>query len=108
MKADISESQVNDTLRYLSTLFDAKKYVDEQRPANPDDRVELNNIANKQVLDQAKPFVDRVLQNSKFNNVDFPLLWHPMTATELYGCLLASMPCAFSKSTVPGLQIAKE
>lgn len=75
VKADISESQVNDTLRYLSTLFDAKKYVDEQRPANPDDRVELNNIANKQVLDQAKPFVDRVLQNSKFNNVDLAALF---------------------------------
>lgn len=75
MKADISESQVNDTLRYLSTLFDAKKYVDEQRPVNPSDRVELPDIANKKVLDEVKPFVDHVLQKSKFNNVDLGALF---------------------------------
>lgn len=39
VKAEISESQVNDTLRYLQTLFDANKYIDEQRPANPDDKI---------------------------------------------------------------------
>ena len=75
VKADISESQVNDTLRYLSTLFDAKKYVDEQRPANPDDRIELIDIANKTALDETKLFVDKVLQNSKFNNVDLGALF---------------------------------
>jgi len=70
VKAEITELQVNDTLRYLQTLFDANKYIDEQKPGQDRPRAELNDIPNKEVLAEIKPFVDAVLKNSKYNNVD--------------------------------------
>lgn len=76
VKADVSELQVNDTLRYLQTLFDGKKYIDEQKPQpNDQNRMELRDISNLKMLQETKPYVDEVLQKSKFNNVDLGQLF---------------------------------
>ena len=58
VKAEVGESQVNDTLRYLQTLFDAKKYIDEQRPPANDVRKEIRDIPNLKTLSEIKPHVD--------------------------------------------------
>ena len=58
VKADCTELQVNDTLRYLQTLFDVKRYADEQKPDKEGGKLDYNSILHRENLEAVMPYIE--------------------------------------------------
>jgi hypothetical protein len=69
VRAEYSEQNTNDTLRYLNGLFNVEKYNNENKNSNS-----ANNKSNSHVDSNEffylKSIVDEVLSKSKYNKVD--------------------------------------
>lgn len=72
--AQTSESQANDTLRYLQGLFNVDKYRNEFKKAKHDAPIPHEEMLNH-VIEQ----VDALLDKSKYNKVDLKGLFSFMT-----------------------------
>ena len=71
--AKLSESQANDTLRYLQGLFNCDKYLDELMMSNKNPAMtnkKLANIPHKRMLDDTLEYINNMLGMSKYNKVD--------------------------------------
>ena len=67
VRSMVSESQANDTLRYLQGLFHVEKYLNELKMTRADAG---DKIPHEQMLDEVRSYVDKVLDRSKYNKVD--------------------------------------
>ena len=71
--ATISESQANDTLRYLQGLFNVDKYLNElqlKQKKGDKENLNLKNIPHRAMLEEVSKHIDQMLDHSKYNKVD--------------------------------------
>ena len=74
---NVSEEKANDTLRYLEGLFNADKFESEKKLNKAKADVVITPSLMR-TLANVKPFIDDVLQRSKYNKVDLGSLFNFM------------------------------
>jgi len=74
----VSEEKANDTLRYLEGLFNVDKFESEQKLNKGNKQEVAITPALRQTLNNVKPYIDEVLQRSKYNKVDLSSLFNFM------------------------------
>lgn len=70
MKLNPDEKKVNDTIRYLQSIFDFEKYKNEQIVQQGGKTINTEDEAHQYTLQNIKLIVDKFLKKSQFNNVD--------------------------------------
>ena len=73
----ISEEKANDTIRYLEGLFNLEKYKNELKLKKSAKAADEFNAPThlSHALEQVKPFIDEILDKSKYNKVDLGALF---------------------------------